>query len=169
MIITTNLPPRLENSSPTWKKLNPGIKTADGREHVDPTPMAPPINFVKQPHLWEQMRAMVRSEALRYAAEQAGAETFEEAEDFDCPDDDDRQPDSQWEDEFEGSTLAELKSLHAFAAKKIKEQAIREEPLNPRNPAPAGAVAPTSDPDGAPRNDDRTTAADESIPPLNQT
>jgi len=93
MIITTNLPPRPEDNLPSWKKLNPGIKTADGREHPDPIPMEPPINYVRQPHLWETIRDMVRSEALAQRAREAGRETFEEAEDFDIEDDDHPTPD----------------------------------------------------------------------------
>lgn len=61
--------------------------TADGREVPDSTPMAPPVGYVKQKTITERIREMVRSEHLRRAAEEAGAETFEEADDFNVPDD----------------------------------------------------------------------------------
>lgn len=56
-------------------------------EVVSAIPLAPPVGYVKQPSLSERIRAMVRSEHLRAAAENAGFETFEEAEDFDVDDD----------------------------------------------------------------------------------
>jgi len=56
-------------------------------EVVSAIPIAPPVGYVKQPSLSERIRAMVRSEHLRAAAEGGGFETFEEAEDFDVEDD----------------------------------------------------------------------------------
>lgn len=70
-----------------------------GREMPDPTPVAPPVGYNRQPSLAEQIRAMVRSEQVRQAAEAAGLETFEEADDFDVGDDYD--PASPYEEVFE--------------------------------------------------------------------
>lgn len=70
-----------------------------GREVLSPLPVAPPVGYVKHISLAEQIRAMVRSEALRYHAETSGHETFEEADDFDCGDDFD--PRSPYEVDFE--------------------------------------------------------------------
>lgn len=56
-------------------------------EVVSAVPIASPVGYVKQPSLSERIRAMVRSEHLRAAAEGAGYETFDEAEDFDVDDD----------------------------------------------------------------------------------
>lgn len=50
-------------------------------------PIAPPLGYIKQPSITERIRDMVRSEHLRREAESAGAETFEEANDFDILDD----------------------------------------------------------------------------------
>lgn len=58
-----------------------------GREILDPTPMAPPVGYKRQPSLSEQIREMVRSERLAMEAASAGFETLEEADDFDIPDD----------------------------------------------------------------------------------
>lgn len=69
--------------------------TKSGRENPDPTPMAPPVGYNRQPTLAERVREMVRSEKLRLEAEAAGAETFEEADDFDVPDE--WEPRSQFE------------------------------------------------------------------------
>lgn len=72
---------------------------ADGRELMDPTPIAPPIGYKKSPSIAEQIRTMIRSEHLRQEAERAGYETFEEADDFDVGDDFD--PKSPYEEVFE--------------------------------------------------------------------
>lgn len=71
-----------------------------GHEKVDNTPIEPPIGFVKQPPLHELIRQMVKSEQLRQAALQQGAETFEEADDFEIGD---YEPTSPYEEVFEPS------------------------------------------------------------------
>lgn len=82
-----------------------------GREVVSSTPVAPPIGYVKQPSLYEQMRAMVRQE-LSAAAEAAGAESFEEADDFDVGDFD---PTSPFEEVFDPTPVSELRRRAAEA------------------------------------------------------
>lgn len=73
-----------------------------GQELPSPVPVAPPIGWKKTPSLTEQIRAMVRSEALRMAAEAAGAESFEEADDFDVEDDPSpASPYEEWEPIFD--------------------------------------------------------------------
>lgn len=72
----------------------------EGREVMDPTPMAPPIGYNPQPSMIEHIRNMVRRELSQYAQE-SGAETFEEADDFDVGDDFD--PSSPYEEVFEPS------------------------------------------------------------------
>lgn len=57
-----------------------------GREIIDPVPMAPPVGFTHEPSMIDQVRAMIRGEHSRLAQE-AGAETFDEADDFDVGDD----------------------------------------------------------------------------------
>lgn len=63
------------------------LQDEHGRELPDPTPIAPPIGYKRNPTIAEQIRDMVRSEQLRQAAEQSGMETFEEADDFYVEDD----------------------------------------------------------------------------------
>lgn len=58
--------------------------TVDGAEIPDPTPMAPPVGYKKQPSMFDIVREQVRLSKL---AEEAGAESFEEANDFDVGDD----------------------------------------------------------------------------------
>lgn len=71
-----------------------------GRYHPDPTPIAPPVGYTRSPSIADQIRTMVRSEALRQHAESQGQDTFEEADDFNIGDDYD--PRSPWEEQFEG-------------------------------------------------------------------
>lgn len=79
--------------------------TPRGHEVPDPTPMAPPVGFKKQPSMIENIRAMVRSENLRLAAQQAGMETMDEADDFEVGDDYD--PSSPYEHDFDPPLPAE--------------------------------------------------------------
>lgn len=58
-----------------------------GREILDDTPVAIPVKFKRPETLAEQIRRVIREEASR-AAQHAGYETFEEADDFDVEDDD---------------------------------------------------------------------------------
>lgn len=72
----------------------------------DPTPVAPPLGYIRQPSLTERIRDMVRSEHLRRVAEESGAETFEEASDFEVGDDYD--PSSPYEEVFEPPVVPEV-------------------------------------------------------------
>lgn len=85
---------------PKHKALDPA-----GAEVPDPVPLAPPVGYTRQPSMFEHMRQLIKSEALRVAAEQAGAETFDEANDFDVGEWD---PSSPYEDEFEGLSASDL-------------------------------------------------------------
>lgn len=116
-------------------------------QEVDPTPMAPPIGYIKRESLFDTVREMVRSEALRQAAEESGLETFEEADDFDIPDDP-IDPSSPYENDFDPDIREMLvegsKSLKAKEAAKAKEAepAARTAP----DPQKSGAEAPAAKP-----------------------
>lgn len=71
------------------------------RQKVSSVPMAPPVGYKKQPSMVDIIREQVRSHHLAVAAEQAGMETFEEADDFDVGDPDDALPLSEYEAIFE--------------------------------------------------------------------
>lgn len=87
------------------------VLNSDGQEMPDPTPMAPPIGWTREPPLHERIRAMVQHEFNRARAE-ADYESPEEAEDFRLPGDDDTDPregrfavapgfEDEWEDNYE--------------------------------------------------------------------
>lgn len=58
-----------------------------GRELPDPTPVELPFGAQRPESLQDMIRRLVRTDVSR-AAEQAGAETFEEANDFEVEEDD---------------------------------------------------------------------------------
>lgn len=60
----------------------------DGRKEIgDPVPVAPPVGMTRPMTTEERFRRIIRSEHLARIAEAQGADTFEEAEDFDVEDD----------------------------------------------------------------------------------
>lgn len=69
------------------KQVKVGLD-ALGHEVPDPNPMALPSGFKRPESLAEQVQRLVRGEVSRRAQE-AGHESFEEAEDFDVGEDDD--------------------------------------------------------------------------------
>lgn len=75
-----------------------------GRELLDSKPMQPPVGYKRQPSLAEQIREQVRLAKLELQYEVA--ETEDEADDFDIPDDP-IEPNSPWEND----TIPTLKSV----------------------------------------------------------
>lgn len=71
----------------------------NGEEILDTTPISIPIKFKVPVPLNERIKQMVRLEASQMAAS-LGAETFEEADDFDISDDP-VDPSSPWEEDFD--------------------------------------------------------------------
>lgn len=59
---------------------------ANGEEILDPTPVALPIRFKRPTPLNERIKQMVAQE-MSLAAQAAGEESFNEADDFNIPDD----------------------------------------------------------------------------------
>lgn len=111
-------------------------------EVVSAIPVAPPVGYVKQPSLAERIRAMVRSEHLRQAAEAGGYETFEESEDFEVGDDYD--PRSPYEEQFDpGFTRPDMPSV------RVAEPAGDVGGAGAPAPAEAAPKAAASPPEGA--------------------
>jgi len=113
---------------------------AKKREHLDPTPMSPPIGYVRAPSMIDRIRDMVRHE-MSNAANEKGFESFEEAEDFDV--DDEYDPASPWEMLFEPDTPQQMRErLEADLPK------YRDPPAGAAGaPKPAGATAGDQDSD----------------------
>ncbi len=115
----------------------------NNREHPCPIPLAPPLGFIRQPSITEQIRDMVRSETLKNAAELSGHGSFEDEDDFDVGDDYD--PRSPYENEFDPS-ISELTEAGTAA------QTEREEagPSQKAGPAPAPDPEPQKAPQPSP-------------------
>lgn len=125
------------------------------REFPDPTPLAPPVNFVKSPSLFQQMRDMIRHEMSQRAAE-VGLETLEEADDFDVPDDP-VDPSTPYEAEFEPVSNVVARRNEEEEAVRAAEKAAQEArasgaPQAPSQEAslPGASPAPSGPPPGAP-------------------
>lgn len=115
-------------SHPKGKPLTP-----DGRELLDPTPMAPPVGYKRQPSLSEQIREMVRSERLAADLDGLGFETLEEADDFDVGDDFD--PSSPYEEVFDPTPISELRRRQA-EDQDVKKEAPATPPKKTKAPNP---------------------------------
>lgn len=112
--MANKMPPRMTKSELDEK----------GREKVDGVPLAPPIGYRKEVSQTERIRNMIRSEHLRMAAELAGKETFEEADDFDVGDDLD--PSSPYEVIFDPVDIEARKRLRDDEWRALVESRIGE-------------------------------------------
>lgn len=109
----------------------------NGHEVVSNVPEAPPLGWKRQPTMVDHIREMVRSERLRQEAAEAGAETFEEAEDFEVGDDLD--PASPYEAEFEPVSALkakkELADKEAEIVAKAKAESDKKKAGKPKSTA----------------------------------
>lgn len=90
-----------------------GVQTHDsnGNEIPDPTPMQPPVGFVRQDPIAVRMREMIIGHKLAEEARLAGQETFEEADDFAVGDDWEQEKHSPYEADFDHMTDQERAAL----------------------------------------------------------
>lgn len=110
-----------------FRKMEDRDLTPEGDKLMpDPTPMEPPLGYKRQPTMVEHMRAMIQSERLRMEALEAGAETFEEADDFDV--DSDAEP------------------ISAYEMEDIFDPPVREAASPPTTPASVGPGPTPSEP-----------------------
>lgn len=113
-----------------------------GGEILDPIPMAPPVGYKRQPTMVEHIRNIVRSERLAQEMAAAGFDTFEESEDFEVGDED-ADPASQWENDFDPPINEVREAVEAERAKAAPP------PKAPARKAPAAseeaAPAPSDD------------------------
>lgn len=92
---------KVEVVNPKTGEVSERVILDDKGEYPDPTPMSPPLGYKKQPSMVQLMREMIASNDLRKAAEAAGMETFEEADDFTVDDPEGDMVDSPHENEFD--------------------------------------------------------------------
>lgn len=130
------------------------------RESMDSTPMTLPAGFRRPPSLIDQMRVMIRRE-MSEAAAARGRETFEEANDFEVPDEP-LDPSTPWEHAADGhdDIGAELQAADlARAARRagftpptrdpVRDWALENgwepPPPKPSSPPPGGRAADRPD------------------------
>ncbi len=92
-----------------------------GRELPDNTPLALPAGFTPPETLAEQIQRLVRTN-VSAAAVQDGAESFEDADDFDIPDDDEQDPTSMFELEFDPVLGREVTADQILNDPKLKQE-----------------------------------------------
>lgn len=95
---------------------------------------------VREKSLNERIRAMIRSEQLSAAADAAGFETFEEANDFDIPDDDtlDMFGNTPYEEHFDPPPPAEdtfFEKLSETLVKALRGPEATDTPADPETAA----------------------------------
>lgn len=109
----------------------PHTDPAIRHETLDPTPIARAIGWSRPPTLQDQIRRLVAGELSRRAAA-AGAESFDEADDFDV--DGDPDPHSPWEltadNEAEPVPSDLAREKLADAIKKQREKPVEKEAPN---------------------------------------
>lgn len=120
----------------------------NGHETLNPTPMQPPVGYIRQPTIAEQMRQMIRTASLEAA--QAGAETLEEAEDFDVGED--MEPHSPWENDFDPDPM--LDHMLALASRpplpEVGAAGAPSAPVAPTSASPSPSTQPSSNPSRGP-------------------
>lgn len=126
-------PKQLELEEYLAKLISKGLHP-DGTPVLDPTPLAPPIGYKKQPSMVEIVRDMVRSERLAQAALEADHETFEEADDFDIGDDPELMR-SEWENDFDPPIV----ELVEAGRRVVAEREAAEKAKEPEEPTPRKA------------------------------
>lgn len=124
--------------------------TVDGQEVPDPTPMAPPLGYKRQPSMHELIKDMVRSERLRQEAEAQGHESFEDADDFDVDDDDEIKTPYEV---HETESVSELRARMS-AASADDGSAVGAEPKEPKAPPRQAKKPPVRAPEPAPEASD---------------
>ena len=130
--------------------------TKGGQEIPDPRPAAPALGKKSEMHIRDYIKTLVHNERLQQELDAAGAETFEEANDFEIGDD--YFPDSQYENDLEPS-LAELiregtASLSAKAAAAERAKAHRKaNQVDPDDPPPEPSKKARKGRDPAPKPD----------------
>lgn len=123
-----------------------------GREIVDPTPVEWPLGVTVPESLEQKIARMVRTGVSQFASEQ-GAETFEEADDFDV-EDSEALPNSSHElGDDQERIMADQEAVrriprefrHAFEREQQRRRAAAEEALKP--PVGKPTVPPATEPE----------------------
>lgn len=118
------------------------ILTPDGREILNPMPVAPPIGYVSEPSMMDRLNEMLAAR-MRQVAEADQIESIDEVDDFDVPDPEDFHPSSVYEVEMVYEAPA-LKPGEPSRTDSVVEGEVRPgasaQPQSGKDGPPAGAV-----------------------------
>lgn len=115
-----------------------------GREILDPRPMAPPVGYTRQPTMVDIIRQQIRSHTLAAEAQAQGLESFEEADDFNV--DDDFDPTSPYEEIFDPipPQARYLNAVEELGPQGIARRKPHTAPAEPTDGDPAAGRPQTS-------------------------
>lgn len=86
--------------NPVWAKFKRLFN--NGRRIMDDTPIELPVGYVQPLTLEEKMARIMRNQRLMEELDKQGFETFEEADNFDCGEDDD---DYEYGNDFDAANI----------------------------------------------------------------
>lgn len=112
-------------------------------ELPDPTPLEPPLGYVRQDPLHVKIANMIRSEISRVAGDN-GMETLDEADDFDVGDDWEQERSTPYEEVFDTPAVAQTRQEVLEAERKAAE-ALKNAPpqgASPEDAKPAPEAPP---------------------------
>lgn len=107
-----------EMEEKVWKR---GYIDEEGREVLDEMPLEPILEAARAPSLTELVQRCVTDANLAQALRNNDMDTFEEADDFDIPDDP-IDPSSPWENDFEPSVSELIQAGNEELARKKDEE-----------------------------------------------
>lgn len=113
------------------KKLEYKYRKPDGRyERPDPRPISIPIGMERPESLQEKMRRLIRDEVFNARLTEAGIETFDEADDFNIPDDP-IDPGTPYEENFDpkGMTAREQEVRAGYVSEPAEDRIAKAEEL----------------------------------------
>lgn len=131
--------------------------TPNGREDLDQTPVAIPAGFKRPPSLEEQIRRLIQQpEFGKVASGDQDAESFDEANDFDIPDDpaDPNSIDEEYQDPVLGTVTAReavekrdklLRATEERIAARLSRASKKAPKAEEPPPAPSAPKAPAQD------------------------
>jgi len=123
----------------------------NGHEILSDKPMAIPVGFRRPPTLAEQVARLVRTERFKESLEHEDLETFEEADDFDIPDDP-LDPTTPYEADYDHAAISAMDKgiVSAPTASKTLAQVDEEIKAQKASNKSKASPEPKNDPQAAP-------------------
>lgn len=100
-----------------------------GQQIPDQTPIEVPLGFQKPETIEQKMQRLIRTE-ISARAEEHGMESFEEADDFDVPDDEDDNMDL-WESQYQMTEMQEQYFEIPPSARPVEQSSSTGDPSPP--------------------------------------